>query len=324
MGLASATTWTSLQLDVSDAVAAGFRRPAFHFDTLPDADRNLLDGGSWYIDDVQVWMFDPQTGADWTDASTWSRFYPGPAAKLSLEGGGAGGGIVFHDCINQPAMPLIGRTLDANDNQTYDSNLSFQFAWTGSATLASVDRGTLVLYSGRQAEVTFDSGEAVIRLDDPVPETIHVDLRNIHGYGTPVMADVGIDTSVSASYCHSDGMGDFWSDAVPTGTITSAQALLACQNYYGVGQCTASSLDAYWTGAGGICYLTDPPQFAWRFQTGELDNLCPGYGLWSMSAGQVHCPIWIASCGCTVQATPGGPDAKDGVDYGWCSGSNWN
>jgi len=309
---------------VSDLAMTGYERPAFRFETLASATNNLVESGSWYVDDVQLTAFVP---FNWDTGITLARFYPGPVAKLWIGEGGAGSAALHGQCLDGAAMSIVGRTLDVNNNPTYDSTLSFEFDWNGSATLFSVDRGTLVLYTGKKAEVTFDSGEARIVLIDPVAETVHVDLRNVHGYGSPVFTDVGLDTAGVTLFCHADGLGGFWTDQVAIGTFNSSQALRACENHYGVGQCAASGLDAYWVGSGGNCYMSSTPQFAWRFQAGNLWENCREIN-WSKPPGTVHCPVWQNDywCGCDDPVMAGGSYAFDGTysSFAWCSASTWN
>ncbi|MHB1843394.1 MAG: beta strand repeat-containing protein [Deltaproteobacteria bacterium] len=312
-------TWTSETYDLTDALSAGY-----DFITL-----GMMNGGdplnppqpaAWYLDNVAVQTLVPSS---FSSATTMATIFPGAATTVQFAASsfGLSGAVLYGQCTAgvAPADVTI-QTFDSHGNAAYGSG-TVELDWTNSTTvtLQGAVQGSISSAAPGQATLAFTLGVATARFVGPSSgATSTVTLKNPPAglaLGTPVSAGMTF-----ASYvCHQDGFGGTWSDEVAAGTNTQAQALVACQNQTGVGNCSTSNSGSYTypSSAIGGCRQYD----VWYFATTTVVDGCNGS--FGQNPGGTDYVYFTLGCGCA--AGPVGTTALMSLcqNNGYCP-SNWN
>ncbi|MFZ5468394.1 MAG: PKD domain-containing protein [Myxococcota bacterium] len=247
-GFLANTNFSTVEVDLTDAVRAGFRWVSFAQTNVPNP-ATPVTAGSWYVDDVRA-RYLTLPGVQ---AVTAVPLLPGPGATVDLPSVLAPQ-VIYNQCVNTRINPLANaRILDAKGNVAREYDAILKFTWNGSATLVAVTNGAMVGGPGTtEVEIQFIAGRGSIVLTDPVNETVTVNMVDSRSTGLTMPAAASV--TFTNYICHSTGWyGRVWSDSTPTGTHNATQAVRACETVYGVGRCAEDGRSAYRTGFINTC-----------------------------------------------------------------------
>lgn len=308
-GFASAPSFVTVSLDLTDAMTAGYTTLSFEAASSPSPAMPVA-AASWYLDDVLVRALLP---ASVSGAVVTARVLPGAPASVALSGPPVGA-VLYRECVTGlPSYELTASILDASGNVAEESGLAFGIGWTGSAGLSSITTGTLRSLGSGAATVQFDAGKAVVRIQDAVAEQVTFSLTDPEGHGLTLGSNLA--APFVRYYCHSTGTGYSWSDTVPAGAMNPTQALRACETHYGAGRCATWSAFAYPADGGftGTCAAL----YRWAFMS--WGGPCNSYSQASVTPGYWSNYYYNYGYYCQSCAGPG--------SYGWvqtAAGASWN
>ncbi|HEY3355351.1 MAG TPA: hypothetical protein VGQ83_19030 [Polyangia bacterium] len=294
---------------------------------------------TWYVDDIQVSRL---TAASDQTTFTTALFFPGPATKLQYA---ATAGAYVYGWVSglQKDLQADARLVDANGNQTLESEMVFRFTWDGAAVPTGVPAGTPLAIDAHQADVKLAGGRAVLTLNDLAVETVHLGVANPHGY-----AGIDVTSTVNAAVPwaavnHTGIPGARWSDPVLIGTYEVGQALRACettrtfQGFTGWQRCAVdpsfpSTVALLWSlapAAEQTRYFPFAGSTALPSSGACLDTATPACGMGTdcptYAQGQVFMPPWVTSpaAGAT-QTTCGGKTYWSDYNITPASSAIWN
>jgi hypothetical protein len=155
-----------------------------------------------------------------------------------------------------------------------------------------VDSGTVAVDSGSSA---VDSGKADSgTVDSSAVDSGVVDSGVVDSGSGTIDTGVGVDSGDDSgcNYLHHNGLGQTWTDCIPTGTHTAAQALKACIAAVGSAQGCAQ---------GGFCDRIDGPEPWGTWGWGNV----PACAIWiddslhdDLEAGDIVGSVGTGGCIC--------------------------
>lgn len=286
LGFGTVQGWKAHLVDLTDAVNGGYSHLQFDMSNRPDA-ATPAAASDWRVDDLRVTYL----GRPGTTGTATTIIRPGAPAKVMWTAGTYGGAsqVLYDQCINGiPPVTATAEIVDANGNVTEDSQMVFQLNWTGYATATQASAGTVVAVGSLYAEVQFEQGRAGIVLADTTPQGVTLSLTDPRGTGLTIGPNA--IASFVTNYCHDNGFGQNWSDSTAVGTYNATEATRACNETYGVGQCTSDSNDAYTITASSTCGYLSP---LWTYATFAATDSCT-FGAQTLNQGYLTGVAWIS------------------------------
>ena len=280
-GFGTTSGWERREVDITDALAAGFHNLQFDMSNDPNA-ATPAAASHWWLDDLRV----SYLAAGTTD----TVIRPGAATTVAWTAGtyDTSGDVNLGACLSGfPQIAVTADIVDAYGNRTQDSQLAFGLGWGGSATADRAYLGSVVSLGATNAVMRFERGRASLILDDTTAESMTLTLTDPQGSGLTLGPDA---TAAFAPWaCHYDGVGGGWSDTVPTYTFDATEATRACETRYGAGACTANA---------HFAFQQSPPQtcgsfyFRWTWADVSETDVCSLYS-YARIAGHVDEGFWL-------------------------------
>ncbi|MHB1843393.1 MAG: beta strand repeat-containing protein [Deltaproteobacteria bacterium] len=319
LSFTATAAWTAETYDVTDAMAAGYTNVDFAMWNQGDQ-LNPPQPASWDIG--QIWL-GYLSNPTFASSSTTITILPGAAKTLQFSQASFGGGSVqYQACLNGPSPTAVTiEAIDQNGNLAF-SDGTVQIAWTNpsgsTVELLNATRGGVISAASLDAEVQLSLGQAVLLFGSTAGGTSSLTLSN-SSTGLTVSSSQGVAALNFLNWvCHSDGVAANFSDTTPQGTYTSGQALEACQNHYGVGNCVGSSAASYVYPSFAVprCGFA---YWIWYFASSSIVRECGG-GTYSYAAGNLDIARFVQGCTCSGVA-------GTGSYYSYCGGpcgGGWN
>jgi hypothetical protein len=250
---------------------------------------NPVQSLTWYVDNLQVVSLGPPSD---TSVATTVQFLPGPTAAVKFA---ATTGAYLPGPVSglQKTVNVDARLVDANGNQTRESEMVYRITWDGAAVPLGFGFGNPPLaIDVHQADIKFQAGRATLMLQDLAVETVHLGLANPNTYA-------GVDVTSTAGAAvpwtpvvHTDA-NLRWSDTVPNNTYDVTEATRACETARVAaipavqGQC---AVDPSFPGTVTV---------VWQYGQGSYDTLYFAYAAGQAQTSGDAC-VATASSSCTM------------------------
>jgi hypothetical protein len=316
------TGWSGETVDLTDDIAAGDNLLVFQAINNADTDVAATTvNASWTLDDIWV-------------QSLGTTSFAGNTASLLMSPGVATGvqffpAVSFGQCLSGAAPYLVNvEVVDQYGNPALGSPV-IEVDWSGATGIVNpaATAGTIlsIVQNGSTVGAQVQPGAnglVQLQITDTLADTLTFSINTL----TSGLTGSGATLTIAPSTyrCHSDGLGASWSDTTATSTFNAAQALSACEQFYGNGNCTVNGKYAYPTTVyDGSC--GNPASInAWvysAFTSSDSGNSCGTMGV-TVNAGTVlrgltEYSTTSSTCLCS-------PLWGQTTNLSWTSTATWN